>query len=280
MKETLAADKADSSMQGLTGSMQEISKASEETAKIIKTIDEIAFQTNLLALNAAVEAARAGEAGAGFAVVAEEVRNLAMRSAEAAKNTAGLIEDSVRRSRTGRNRSPRAAAFASIGPAAKVIELVAEIAAASSEQAQGIDQVNMAVTEMDKVTQQNAANAEESASAAEEISAQAEQMKGMVDELAVMVEGARRKGAAKAGRTEIEACGEPATSPGRPSNRRPGVLRKSGENHPSGRRSIQVRLTEPSNSTPGPPGGTPAGQRRPAAGRSGRPPEPPSPTAG
>jgi methyl-accepting chemotaxis protein len=159
--------------------MKEITAASEETSKIIKTIDEIAFQTNLLALNAAVEAARAGEAGAGFAVVAEEVRNLAMRAADAAKNTSGLIEGTVKKIKDGSDLVLKAnEAFAEVAVnSSKVGELVGEIAAASQEQAQGIDQINKAVTEMDKVTQQTAANAEESASASEEMNAQAEQMK-------------------------------------------------------------------------------------------------------
>ena len=182
---------ANTSMTDLKDSMEEISKASEETSKIIKTIDEIAFQTNLLALNAAVEAARAGEAGAGFAVVAEEVRNLAMRSADAAKNTAELIEGTVKKVGHGSELvNTTSDAFSEVATSsAKVAELVAEISAASTEQAQGIEQVNTAVTEMDKVTQSNAAGAEESASASEEMNAQAEEMKGMVNELMNMVGG-------------------------------------------------------------------------------------------
>jgi methyl-accepting chemotaxis protein len=182
-------DQANTSMGELTGSMEDISNASKETQKIIKTIDEIAFQTNLLALNAAVEAARAGEAGAGFAVVAEEVRNLAMRSADAAKNTANLIEDTVKRIKDGSEVVERSnETFSQVAEGVKKVgELVGEIAAASNEQAQGIEQVNTAVAEMDKVVQQNSASAEESASASEELNAQAEQMKGFVDELVTLV---------------------------------------------------------------------------------------------
>ena len=186
---------ANSSMTELTTSMEEISKASDETQKVVKTIDEIAFQTNLLALNAAVEAARAGEAGAGFAVVAEEVRNLALRSAEAAKNTAVLIDGTVKKVKDGSDLVARTnAAFSKVAESSsKVGELVAEIAAASNEQAQGIEQTNTAIAEMDKVTQQNAANAEESASASEELNAQAEQMMGIVEELSAMVGGSGTK---------------------------------------------------------------------------------------
>ena len=180
---------ANTSMNNLTRSMEEISKASDETSKIIKTIDEIAFQTNLLALNAAVEAARAGEAGAGFAVVADEVRNLAMRAAEAAKNTSVLIEGTVKKIKDGSNLVTKTnGAFVHVSESSKKVgELVAEIAAASREQAQGIQQVNNAVTEMDKVVQQNAATAEETASASEEMSAQAQQMQYIVGEMIMLV---------------------------------------------------------------------------------------------
>ncbi len=182
-------EQANGSMAHLTASMDEISKASEATSKIIKTIDEIAFQTNLLALNAAVEAARAGEAGAGFAVVADEVRNLAMRAAEAAKNTADLIEGTVKKIKEGSEVVQKTnVEFSEVQTSsARMGELVGEISAASVEQAQGIEQISKAVTEMDKVVQRNSANAEESASASEEMSAQAEQMKQFVGELATMV---------------------------------------------------------------------------------------------
>ena len=182
---------ANKSMSLLTGSMEEISSASEETSKIIKTIDEIAFQTNLLALNAAVEAARAGEAGAGFAVVAEEVRNLAMRSADAAKNTAELIEGTVKKIDNGsRIVASTNEAFGKVAESAgKVGILIEEISEASNEQSSGIDQVNIAISEMDKVVQQNAANAEESASASEEMNAQAEQLKAYVGDLVMVITG-------------------------------------------------------------------------------------------
>jgi methyl-accepting chemotaxis protein len=182
---------ANDSMNRLTVSMDEISKASEETSKIIKTIDEIAFQTNLLALNAAVEAARAGEAGAGFAVVADEVRNLAMRAADAARNTAQLIEGTVKKVHDGtRLVSDTSDTFGKVAESArKVGTLVAEISQASREQSSGIDQVNIAISEMDKVVQQNAASAEESASASEQMNAQALQLNEYVAELTRMVSG-------------------------------------------------------------------------------------------
>jgi methyl-accepting chemotaxis protein len=189
-------EQANQAMEELNGSMKEISTASEETAKIIKTIDEIAFQTNLLALNAAVEAARAGEAGAGFAVVADEVRNLAMRAAEAAKNTANLIEGTIKKIKSGSDTvSKTNEAFGKVSVGAKKVgDLVAEITAASQEQAQGIEQINKAVAEMDKVIQQNAASAEESASASQEMSSQAEQMKGFVSELIALLGGGNGNG--------------------------------------------------------------------------------------
>ncbi len=190
-------DRANSSMDQMTVAMGEITQTGAETQKIVKTIDEIAFQTNLLALNAAVEAARAGEAGAGFAVVADEVRNLAMRASDAARNTSALIDDSVKRIQEGTGMvDVTNKDFDDVAQsAAKVAELIAEIAAASQEQAQGIEQVNGAVTEMDQVVQQNAATAEESASASEELNAQSVQMKGFVEELVLRVGQEHNSGA-------------------------------------------------------------------------------------
>ena len=186
---------ANESMEKLTVSMEDISKASEETSKIIKTIDEVAFQTNLLALNAAVEAARAGEAGAGFAVVADEVRNLAMRAAEAAKDTSTLIESIVKKVSGGSELvSTTNDAFGKVAESAvKVGGLITEISEASREQSDGIEQVNLAISEMDKVVQQNAANAEESASASEEMNAQAEQLKGYIGTLEILVRGQKNQ---------------------------------------------------------------------------------------
>ncbi len=190
---------ANESMSKLTHSMEDISKASEETSKIIKTIDEIAFQTNLLALNAAVEAARAGEAGAGFAVVADEVRNLAMRAADAAKNTAALIEGTVKKVNDGSELvSITNNAFSQVAESTvKVGDLVSEISEASKEQSTGIEQVNIAISEMDKVVQQNAANAEESASGSEEMSAQAVQLKDYVSKLVMLIRGTKKNQATK-----------------------------------------------------------------------------------
>jgi len=186
-----AADKGVGDMQAMSSAMEAIKVSSDDIAKIIKTIDEIAFQTNILALNAAVEAARAGEAGMGFAVVADEVRNLAQRSAQAAKETAGKIEGAITKTGQGVDISSKVAQTLNeiVTKARQVDELVAEVASASREQTQGITQINTAVGQMDKVTQSNAANAEESAAAAEELNAQSAVMKESVMELLRLVDG-------------------------------------------------------------------------------------------
>ncbi len=178
------AERGVESMKRLSDAIERIKQSSDQTAKIVKTIDEIAFQTNLLALNAAVEAARAGDAGRGFAVVAEEVRNLAMRSADAARTTADLIHGSVQNADTGVSLNQEV--FSDLqeisAQVRKVTEVMDEIATASQQQSQGIGQVTTAVGQLDQVTQQNAANSEESASAAEELTAQANEMRTMVSE--------------------------------------------------------------------------------------------------
>jgi len=186
-----AADRGAVSMAGLNNAIQDINASSDDIAKIIKSINEIAFQTNILALNAAVEAARAGEAGLGFAVVADEVRNLAQRCAQAAKETETRIAGALAKSAKGAELSRHVSeSFKDILDNAKgVNELDVDVAHSSQEQSQGIAQINTTLAQMDKVTQSNAANAEESAAAAEELNAQAMTMKESVTELLKLVEG-------------------------------------------------------------------------------------------
>ena len=179
-------------MAELTTVIGRIKSSANETNKIIQTIDEIAFQTNILALNAAVEAARAGEAGAGFAVVADEVRNLAQRCALAAKETATKLEDSVNNANQGVGVADRVQVSLqkTVTSAGRVASLVAEIANASGEQSQGVGQINVAVNQLDKVTQSNAGNAEETAAAAEELSSQSIALREAIQELSDLVRGA------------------------------------------------------------------------------------------
>jgi methyl-accepting chemotaxis protein len=179
------------SMRGLTVSMNDIFQASEDSQKIVRTIDGIAFQTNLLALNAAVEAARAGEAGAGFAVVADEIRSLAGRSSEAARNTAAIIEGSAQKVKTGADIVSKAMNdFEKVADrTGKVRGFIRAITSASEEQTRGIEQIRLAVSEADNVTRQNAVNSEECAASAEEMYAQAEQMKAFATRLIALVQG-------------------------------------------------------------------------------------------
>ncbi len=199
----LAADKGVMDMKDMNAAMQTIKASSADIAKIIKTIDEIAFQTNILALNAAVEAARAGEAGMGFAVVADEVRNLAQRSAQAARETSGKIENAIHNTAQGVELSGKVSLALNdiVAKARQVDALAAELATASREQTQGISQISVAVSQVDKVTQSNAASAEESAAAAEELNAQAEMMKESIRQLSKLVSG-----------NEDEAAGPPASN--------------------------------------------------------------------
>lgn len=187
-----SAEKGGNAMERMAAAIHQIKVSSDDTAKIVKTIDEIAFQTNLLALNAAVEAARAGDAGKGFAVVAEEVRNLARRSAEAAKSTTALIEQSQQNSANGVQVASEVDAQLKeiVIHSKKVTELIANVSAASEEQAKGVDQVNQALSQLNATTQSNAATAEESSAASETLEAQSTELHSLVGQLQTLVSGA------------------------------------------------------------------------------------------
>lgn len=229
-----SADAGAQRMQALRDAMKEIRTASEDIMKILKTIDEIAFQTNILALNAAVEAARAGEAGAGFAVVAEEVRNLAQRSAQAARETGARIEESVAKSRNGSQITDEAAKqFEDIQARVRQLDqLVGDIARSSIEQQQGIDQVNNAVGQMDRLTQANAASAEETAAASAQLNSQSAALRETVSNLLRLMQGAEAKetvgeasehiadGDSATGDPEVA---KPLSAPVRPAARPPAV---------------------------------------------------------
>ncbi len=242
-----SADRGVESMKRLSEAVAKIKSSAESTAKIIKTIDEIAFQTNLLALNAAVEAARAGDAGKGFAVVAEEVRNLAMRSAEAAKNTELLIEESVKNAEGGVaiNQEVTQNLTEINAHVKRVSEVIAEIAASSDQQSQGVEQVSSALEQINQVTQQNAANAEESASASAELSSQAQEMKRIANgfRLTIAPESTSSRRAKQAKPLPLMApAALPPKTPPRKSNGSGGRPQISG--HP-----VKAKLTDADDST-------------------------------
>jgi methyl-accepting chemotaxis protein len=190
-----AAEGGGAAVTQMTMAMSSIKKSAQGTSQIIRDINEIAFQTNLLALNAAVEAARAGEAGRGFAVVAEEVRSLALRSKEAATKTESLIKESIRQASEGEVTSKEVSAklFEIVTGIEKVSEIVTEISGAAKVQSSGVDQINKAVSDVNRVTQGNAAASEESSSAAAELSSQSDELAGMVASFQLSSRGGCRR---------------------------------------------------------------------------------------
>jgi methyl-accepting chemotaxis protein/methyl-accepting chemotaxis protein-1 (serine sensor receptor) len=208
---------ANRQLEAMLASMQQITGSSEKISKIIKVIDEIAFQTNILALNAAVEAARAGEAGMGFAVVADEVRNLAQRCADAAKDTTGLIEESINNSRQGKEKVEHMAkVIHEITRGSEEIKLlIDEVNAGSQEQARGVQQIAQAITQIEQVTQKTAANSEEGAAAGEELNAQADALSEVIQSLAKMV-GIDQTGPAKPKERPAPVAAAPAPRPHAP----------------------------------------------------------------
>jgi methyl-accepting chemotaxis protein/methyl-accepting chemotaxis protein-1 (serine sensor receptor) len=200
---------SNAALESMVASMAAIRDSSSRVGKIIKAIDEIAFQTNILALNAAVEAARAGEAGMGFAVVADEVRSLAQRSAQAARDTASLIEDSILRASEGSQKVETVSQSIEVitSSVSRVKTLVDDVSAASRQQAQGLDQVTQAVAQMERVTQRTAATAEESAAASEELNAQADATMAVVETLQQLVSGDLPRGRSVAGSYQADGRG-------------------------------------------------------------------------
>jgi methyl-accepting chemotaxis protein len=225
------AEKGGSVTTKAVDAMGEINKSSKKIADIITVIDEIAFQTNLLALNAAVEAARAGEHGRGFAVVAAEVRNLAQRSATAAKEIKGLINESIQRVTDGSELVDQSGKTLAeiVGSVKRVTDIIAEITAASQEQASGIDQVNKAIMQMDETTQQNAALVEEATSASQSMKEQAQELMGQVASFKITGTGPEGHGRSSAASTAHQPGLTSAGPMKKPLLKKPAPAAKPGE---------------------------------------------------
>lgn len=222
-----SAGKSGKAVARLTEVIGSIKSSSNETARILKTIDEIAFQTNLLALNAAVEAARAGEAGKGFAVVAEEVRNLAQRSAEAARNTSELIEASQQNADNGVSVSTEVADVLTeiTNGVGEITKTMGDLSASIAEQTKGVAEINSAIGEMANITKTNAATAEESSAAGEELSAQASELNSAVRSLAAVTEGHVAVLPAGGGHQQGYAGADRSLAGGRPEHRQRAIAR-------------------------------------------------------